>query len=88
MIVRELGIVIGKIDDKTFDLIDSESDKLTGLVTDLVKNGINVLQAQEAPLQKGQASGDVEAVITTASEYFIDALETRLLIAGFEVQTA
>ncbi len=88
MIIRELGIVVGKIDDKTFKLIDSTSDKLTALVTDWVENGISVMQAQEADLEKGQDSGDVYVEIRPDEEFFIDVLRNQLLIAGFTVQTA
>lgn len=88
MIIYENGIVVGQIDDTTFELTESTSVKLTGLVTSMVSKGIEFLQSQPEPLQEGQASGDGLAVMTADNEFFIDALETKLLIAGFEVQTA
>ena len=88
MIIRELGIVVGKIDDETFKVTDSTSDKLTALITNWVTNGISILTGQEEPLAKGQASGDVFVQIKSDNEFFIDVLHTQLLIAGFDVQTA
>lgn len=88
MIVRELGIVVGKIDDDTFELVDSESAKLTGLLKDWTSNGFEVMQAQSGPLEKGQISGDVFINVKPDEEVFSALLHNQLLINGYEVQTA
>jgi len=88
MIIRELGIVVGKIDDATFELTDSTSDKLTGLVDSWKQNGIDILTAQEEDLQKGQASADLVINIALDHQRFGQVLEGELLMEGFDVQTA
>lgn len=87
MIIRERGLVIGKIDDKTFELIESESDRLTGLVENWVKHGIAIMGPSET-LPALAASADSFTVIPTTDTFFIEVLHTELILEGFEVQTA
>jgi len=88
MIIRENGIVVGKLDDKTLRLTESTSARLTGLVENWTKNGIEFMSPSEQPLQNGMASADELVVMPPTNEFFIDAIHNHLLIAGFEVQTA
>jgi len=87
MIIREEGMVVGKLDDASMVLTDVSSDKLAALVKDWQDNGIVLTVAQEEPLEEGQASGDAGRHIPfTAENVYIYRLQ--LQIAGFEVQTA
>jgi len=85
MIIRENGMVVGKLDDETMDLTDVESARLQTLVDDWRENGIGVLIAPEESV-KG-ALGDSEASFEF-DKSMLGAIENQLLIEGFDVQTA
>lgn len=88
MIIRDQGIVIGKLDEKTLQLTDSTSARLTKLVEDWRKNGIDTLQAAEEPLEEGQGCSGCVSINVPFEPESINFFRTQLLIAGFEVQPA
>ena len=57
MIIQENGTMVGKLDDKTLRLTESTSARLTELIDDWKKNGVDIMQAQEELLEKGQVCG-------------------------------
>ncbi len=86
MIIRENGIVVGKLDDRSLQLIDSTSQKLTDLVDEWRSNGKEVMadSGEERPANvSGDSSRHVPFTTDNLSFYGI-----QLQIAGFEVQTA
>ncbi len=87
MIIQENGTVVGKLDDKTLRLTESTSARLTALIEDWKKNGVDILQAQEEPLGEGQVCGCVSVNVPFEPKA-IYIFRNQLLIAGFEVETA
>ncbi len=85
MIIRENGTVVGKLDDQSLELTESTSARLTELVEDWKKNGVDILQAQEEPLEEGQVCGCVFINVPFGPKA-IHFFENELLIEGFEVQ--
>ena len=59
MIIRENGTVIGNLDEESLQLTESTSARLTELIEDWKKNGVDIMQAQEEPLEEGQVCGCV-----------------------------
>jgi len=87
MIIRKSGLVVGKLDDETLRLTESTSARLTELIEDWKRNGVELMQPQEEPLEDGQVCGTV--IINVPFEpKAIYIFENQLLIAGFEVQPA
>lgn len=88
MIIRELGMVVGQLDDRTLELTEVESARLESLINDWKKNGF-ILLAAPADFEQGKDGirGDAEQVISFA-EAGRGMIENKLLIEGFEIQTA
>lgn len=86
MIIRDQGIVVGMIDDKSMKLSDSSSERLESLVADWKKKGIYVSHPGDAEAE-GLASSDGEMHIKYIPEN-VAFFRNELWIAGFEVQTA
>ena len=87
MIIRENGIVVGKLDDKTLRLAESTSARLTELIEDWKKNGVDVLQPADGPLPEGAICASAVVNVPFEPEA-IPVFEHQLPIAGFEVQAA
>ncbi len=87
MIIRENGTVVGKLDEESLRLTESTSAKLTKLVEDWKKNGVDIMQAQEEPLEEGQVCGCVFINVPFEPKA-IHIFENELLIAGFDIDMA
>ncbi len=85
MIIRENGIVVGKLDEESLQLTESTSAKLTELIDDWKKNGVDIMQAQEEPLEEGQVCGCISINVPFEPKA-IHIFENELFIEGFEVQ--
>ncbi len=85
MIIRENGIVVGKLDEESLQLTEYTSARLTELIDDWRKNGVDIMQAQEEPLEKGQVCGCVFINVSFEPKA-IHIFENELIIEGFEVQ--
>ena len=87
MIIRENGTVVGKLHEESLQLTESTSARLTELIEDWKKNGVDIMQAQEEPLEEGQVCGRVFINVPFEPKA-IHIFENELLIEGFEVQPA
>jgi len=87
MIIRENGTVVGKLHEESLQLTESTSARLTELIEDWKKNGVDIMQAQEEPLEEGQVCGCVFINVPFEPKA-IHIFENELLIEGFEVQPA
>jgi len=85
MIIRENGTVVGKLDEESLQLTESTSARLTELIDDWKKNGVDIMQAQEEPLEEGQVCGCVFINVPFEPKA-IHIFENELIIEGFEVQ--
>lgn len=87
MIIIESGIVVGNLDKESMQLTESTSARLTELIDDWNENGVDIMQAQEEPLEEGQVCGCVFINVPFEPKA-IHIFENELLIEGFEVQPA
>ncbi len=87
MIIRENGTVVGKLHEESLQLTESTSARLTELIENWKKNGVDIMQAQEEPLEEGQVCGCVFINVPFEPKA-IHIFENELLIEGFEVQPA
>ena len=88
MIIRELGKVVGRLDNDTLELTDVTSDKLQALLDGWRKNGFYEL-GPPAGYEKMRAAGicgDAEVHIPFA-EAGAGMIENKLLVAGYDVQS-
>lgn len=90
MIIRENGIVVGKIDDETLALVEAESERLEALVNDMRANGITFTTAGEEPEDVGEempASVDGSITLPYTAENRVPIIR-ELENFGFDVQTS
>ena len=85
MIIRENGAVVGNLDEESLQLTESTSARLTELIEDWKKNGVDIMQAQEEPLEEGQVCGCIFINVPFEPKA-IHIFVNKLLIEGFEVQ--
>lgn len=88
MIISEQGIIVGKLDEETLELVDVRSETLQQLVGDWRENGFEELGPAEIP---DDYSGPkpvcaVSMVVIPFATENLDVIENKLLIAGFDVQ--
>jgi len=88
MIIRDQGIVVGMLDDKSLKLTDVLSNKLADLIILWKREGVTLRgpgEVEEGGRQPQSADREMTAEFNTEN---LPIFVTQLEIAGFEVQTA
>ena len=87
MVIRELGKVVGLLDDKSLKLTEVESDRLQDVVDGMREDGIWFMGASEEKLQEGQDCGTEWLSVPFSSDN-LEYIVNGLIDEDFEVQTA
>lgn len=87
MIITESGVVVGKLDERTLELVDVRSARLQQLIDDWRENGFEELAPAEIPdhLDPRPVCATTVVVIPFTTDN-VGVIENKLLIAGFDVQ--